>query len=73
MVGLGESYEMISVLVPNTVQVGDMGIDGKIYPVGTKPSDQNDMFARGNKRRQACAIQSGASPPQNKRDYLICS
>lgn len=31
--------------VPNTVQVGDMGIDGKIYPVGTKPSDQNDMFA----------------------------
>ena len=33
--------------VPNTVQVGDMGIDGKIYPVGTKPSDQNDMFAGG--------------------------
>ena len=31
--------------VPNTVQVGDMGIDGKIFPVGTKPSDQNDMFA----------------------------
>lgn len=31
--------------VPNAVQVGDMGIDGKIYPVGTKPSDQNDMFA----------------------------
>jgi DNA modification methylase len=30
--------------VPNTVQVGDMGIDGKIYPVGTRPSDQNDMF-----------------------------
>ncbi|CAN5300244.1 hypothetical protein BH09SUM1_BH09SUM1_09540 [soil metagenome] len=22
-----------------------MGIDGKIYPVGTKPSAQNDMFA----------------------------
>src|SRR5262245_39308330 len=22
-----------------------MGIDGKIYPVGTKPSDQNSMFA----------------------------
>ncbi|MCE5231423.1 restriction endonuclease [bacterium] len=31
--------------VPNAVQVGDMGIDGKIYPVGTKPADQNDMFA----------------------------
>lgn len=31
--------------VPNVAQVGDMGIDGKIYPVGTKPSDQNDMFA----------------------------
>jgi DNA modification methylase len=31
--------------VPNTVQVGDMGIDGRIYPVGTKPSDQNSMFA----------------------------
>ena len=22
-----------------------MGIDGRIYPVGTKPSDQNSMFA----------------------------
>ena len=31
--------------VPNKVQVGDMGIDGRIFPVGTKPSDQNDMFA----------------------------
>ncbi|HEX2836596.1 MAG TPA: DNA methyltransferase [Phycisphaerales bacterium] len=25
--------------VPNKVQVGDMGIDGRIYPVGTKPAD----------------------------------
>lgn len=25
--------------IPNKVQVGDMGIDGRIYPVGTKPSD----------------------------------
>jgi len=25
--------------VPNKVQVGDMGIDGRIYPVGTKPTD----------------------------------
>jgi site-specific DNA-methyltransferase (adenine-specific) len=31
--------------VPNKVQVGDMGIDGRIFPVGTKPSDQNSMFA----------------------------
>ncbi len=31
--------------VPNAVQVGDMGIDGRIFPVGTKPSDQNSMFA----------------------------
>lgn len=31
--------------VPNTVQVGDMGIDGKIFPVGTRPTDRNDMFA----------------------------
>ena len=31
--------------VPNVVQVGDHGIDGRIYPVGTKPSDQNSMFA----------------------------
>ncbi|MBX3403291.1 MAG: restriction endonuclease [Phycisphaeraceae bacterium] len=31
--------------IPNKVQVGDMGIDGRIYPVGTKPSDQNSMFA----------------------------
>jgi hypothetical protein len=25
--------------IPNKVQVGDMGIDGRIFPVGTKPSD----------------------------------
>jgi len=25
--------------VPNKTQVGDMGIDGRIYPVGTKPTD----------------------------------
>ncbi len=31
--------------IPNKVQVGDMGIDGRIFPVGTKPSDSNSMFA----------------------------
>ena len=31
--------------VPNKVQVGDMGIDGRIFPVGTKPDDQHSMFA----------------------------
>lgn len=31
--------------IPNTVQVGDMGIDGRIFPVGTKPDDQRSMFA----------------------------
>lgn len=31
--------------VPNKVQVGDMGIDGRIFPVGTKPSDAHSMFA----------------------------
>lgn len=31
--------------MPNKVQVGDMGIDGRIFPVGTKPSDANSMFA----------------------------
>ena len=31
--------------VPNKVQVGDMGIDGRIFPVGTKPRDANSMFA----------------------------
>ncbi|XVJ59599.1 MAG: site-specific DNA-methyltransferase [Tepidisphaera sp.] len=31
--------------IPNKVQVGDMGIDGRIFPVGTKPADANNMFA----------------------------
>lgn len=31
--------------VPNKVQVGDMGIDGRIFPVGTKPSSDEGMFA----------------------------
>ncbi|MGD0461082.1 MAG: DNA methyltransferase [Tepidisphaeraceae bacterium] len=32
--------------IPNKVQVGDMGIDGRIYPVGTKPSE---AAAKGKK------------------------
>lgn len=31
--------------IPNKVQVGDMGLDGRIYPVGSKPSDEGSMFA----------------------------
>ncbi|CAN5795243.1 site-specific DNA-methyltransferase [soil metagenome] len=31
--------------IPNKVQIGDMGIDGRIFPVGTKPSDKDGMFA----------------------------
>jgi hypothetical protein len=31
--------------IPNKVQVGDMGIDGRIFPVGSKPSDKDSMFA----------------------------
>lgn len=31
--------------IPNKVQVGDMGIDGRIFPVGSKPSDADGMFA----------------------------
>ena len=29
------------------MQIGDMGIDGRIFPVGTKPADrsENNMFA----------------------------
>jgi DNA modification methylase len=32
--------------IPNKVQVGDMGLDGRIYPVGTKPAD---AAAKGKK------------------------
>jgi len=31
--------------IPNKVQVGDMGLDGRIFPVGTKPDDKGSMFA----------------------------
>ncbi len=31
--------------IPNKVQVGDMGIDGRIFPFGTKPEDKHSMFA----------------------------
>ncbi|MCK4872218.1 MAG: restriction endonuclease [Phycisphaerales bacterium] len=31
--------------IPNKVQVGDMGIDGRIFPVGSKPADTDSMFA----------------------------
>jgi DNA modification methylase len=30
--------------IPNKVQVGDMGVDGRIFPVGTKPTDSG-LFA----------------------------
>jgi hypothetical protein len=26
--------------IPNTIQIGDMGIDGRIYPVGTRPTEE---------------------------------
>jgi len=33
--------------LPDKVKVGDVGIDGRIFSVGTKPSDrrENNMFA----------------------------
>src|SRR5258708_32745753 len=31
--------------IPNKVQVGDMGVDGRIFPVGTKPTDIGSMFS----------------------------
>jgi DNA modification methylase len=33
--------------IPNKVQVGDMGLDGRIYPVGTKPADAADTGKKG--------------------------
>ena len=33
--------------IPNKVQVGDMGIDGRIFPVGTKPSDAASKGKKG--------------------------
>jgi DNA modification methylase len=32
--------------IPNKTQVGDMGIDGRIYPVGTKPTDASSRKSR---------------------------
>ena len=31
--------------IPNKVQVGDRGVDGRIFPVGTKPADKDSMFS----------------------------
>ena len=31
--------------IPNKVQVGDMGMDGGIFLVATKPTDTESMFA----------------------------
>jgi len=33
--------------IPNKVQVGDMGIDGRIYPVGTRPAEAAAKGKRG--------------------------
>ena len=33
--------------IPNKVQVGDMGIDGRLYPVGTKPTDASAKGQKG--------------------------
>lgn len=33
--------------IPNKVQVGDMGIDGRIYPVGTKPAEAASKGRKG--------------------------
>ena len=31
--------------IPNKVQVGDMGLDGRIFPVGTKPTDAGGLYS----------------------------
>ncbi len=31
--------------IPNKVQVGDMGVDGRIFPVGTKPAEDGTLYA----------------------------
>ncbi len=31
--------------IPNKVLVGDMGVDGRIFPVGTKPTDAGGLYA----------------------------
>jgi len=31
--------------IPNKVQVGDMGVDGRIFPVGTKPADAGGLYS----------------------------
>ena len=33
--------------IPNKVQVGDMGIDGRIYPVGSKPTEAASKRKKG--------------------------
>lgn len=33
--------------IPNTVQVGEMGIEGRIYPVGTKPPEAAAKVKKG--------------------------
>src|SRR5262249_55734537 len=33
--------------IPNKVQVGDMGVDGRIYPVGTKPAEHTTKATKG--------------------------
>lgn len=33
--------------IPNKVQVGDMGIDGRIYPVGTRPAEAASRGKKG--------------------------
>ena len=35
-------------VIPNKVQVGDMGIDGRIYPVGTKPAEAMTKGKKGH-------------------------
>lgn len=34
--------------IPNKVQVGDMGVDGRIYPVGTKPAEAAERGKKGS-------------------------
>ena len=31
--------------IPNKVQVGDMGVDGRIFLVGTKPAEQGGLYS----------------------------
>ena len=59
--------------IPNKVQVGDMGVDGRIFPVGTKPADRAACSPTTGSRSRSSRWTRSAAPTSTPSKPSCCA